>query len=112
MADCVRVAMAGDTPLSSQIILASFNRVINKTPPRVLLRVSHLCTQGVTFKNLFAVGMCDAIIAEASDIHWRVVIGVFARYLLFLDMRSYLIMGIGILMLVHSLYINSYIGKA
>jgi hypothetical protein len=37
---------------------------------------------------------------------------VIARYLLFLDMRSYLIMGIGIPMLVHSLYIYSYIGKA
>ena len=35
-----------------------------------------------------------------------------ARYLLFIDMRSYLIMRIGIPMLVHSLYINSYIGKA
>jgi hypothetical protein len=36
----------------------------------------------------------------------------YARYLLFLDMRSYLSMGIGIPMLIHSLYLNSYIGKA
>jgi hypothetical protein len=76
MVDCVHVAMFEFTLLSTLIILARINPVIKGTPPEVLLGVSHWCMPRVTFKDLFAVGLRNAMIAGALDICWRVVIGV------------------------------------